>query len=643
MSIAKNTIRFSDVTTTPIKLKYSSSFASSSLASYGITQNKGVNVPVILSGSMLSPNLQHALKYKTIQQLYYKEYISSSLLGTGSAYDPSLQSTAASGSYDNDIRYFPTSSGDQIRFFAIPTRTFGEQIARKTFAWESLDSSTYKIIDDGNGNIVDAFNNYEHVGNILYAQGIVTVTNSNYLYALSDNHFAFSVSVIAPSPTPSITPNVTPSVTPSQTPPISVTPSQTPVQTPSQTPPISVTPSQTPVQTPSQTPPISVTPSLTPSQTPVQTPSQTPPISVTPSVTPSPSTPVYGYLGRATVDAANAIDACTTWTGTRYYYSLKSTVAAITAGDKIYDTYPGTPTNGNGNWIALKDPGTLNTYSMRINSIGNIQTSANACGPDPSVSITPSKTPSVTPSPSPIIYTITSSYSATDCGLACTKYYTDPTTTYYSLTNSFAINTYLYTTSACTTPVNAGYYSQGANCLTVNSSGKITATGVCPQYYFYDMTDCTTSTAKVGRSTTDLATLGTPVAIIGTYNCSLVHTDTGRHTYYEAYDYDLDTKTYVDNCSNAACVAPPAYNTFSLTYNNGDFESNACPGNPHNQGPNNYYTNNTSTIANGTVLYANTSLASGQEVADGYYYYGPSGNYYVVSGGNGILTDQTPC
>jgi hypothetical protein len=193
MSIAKNTIRFSDITTTPIKLKYSSSFASSSLASYGITQNKGVNTPVYISGSMLSPNLQYALKYKTIQQLYYKEYISSSLLGTGSAYNSSLQSTAASGSYDDDNRYILTGSATEIRFFAIPSRIFGEQIARKTFIWESIDNSTYEIIDDGNGNIVDAFNNYEHVGNILYAQGIVTVTNSNYLLALSDNSFSFSV------------------------------------------------------------------------------------------------------------------------------------------------------------------------------------------------------------------------------------------------------------------------------------------------------------------------------------------------------------------------------------------------------------------------------------------------------------------
>jgi len=277
MSIAKNTIRFSDITTTPIKLKYSSSFASSSLASYGITENKGVNVPVILSGSMLSPSLQYALKYKTIQQLYYKEYISSSLLGTGSAYNPSLQSTAASGSYDNDLRYFPTASGDEIRFFAIPTRTFGEQIARKTFTWESTNNSTYKIIDDGNGNIVDAFNNYEHVGNILYAQGIVTVVNANYILALSDNHFTFSVSVIPPSPSISVSPSIsiTPSITPSitQTPSITLTPSVSIGA--SSSPSVSLTPSIT------LTPSISLTPSITPSIT--LSPSLTPSTSLTPS------------------------------------------------------------------------------------------------------------------------------------------------------------------------------------------------------------------------------------------------------------------------------------------------------------------------------------------------------------------------
>jgi hypothetical protein len=194
MSIAKNTIRFSDITTTPIKLKYSQSFASSSLATYGITENKGVyNAVLTPTASATSTTVQNFLRFKTIQQLYYKEYISGSLLGSGSAYDPSWQSTASSGSYDNDNRYFYTGSNAQIRFFAIPTSTFGEQISRKSFVWASTDNTSYKIIDDGNGNIVDAFNSYEHVGNILYAQGIITVTDQNYLYILSDPSFTFSI------------------------------------------------------------------------------------------------------------------------------------------------------------------------------------------------------------------------------------------------------------------------------------------------------------------------------------------------------------------------------------------------------------------------------------------------------------------
>lgn len=193
MSIAKNTIRFSDITTTPIKLKYSSSFVSQSLLDYGITQNKGINVPVITSGSINGTYLQNSLKFRTIKQLYYKDYISGSLLMTGSAYDSSLQSTAASGSYDDDNRYFPTSNASQIRFFSMPSKVFGEQVSRKSFVWASTDGTSYRIIDDGNGNIVDAYRSYEHVGNILYAQGIITVTNSNYLYILSDGSFTFSI------------------------------------------------------------------------------------------------------------------------------------------------------------------------------------------------------------------------------------------------------------------------------------------------------------------------------------------------------------------------------------------------------------------------------------------------------------------
>jgi hypothetical protein len=150
------------------------------------------------------------------------------------------------------------------------------------------------------------------------------------------------------------------------------------------------------------------------------------------------------------------------------------------------------------------------------------------------------------------------------------------------------------------------------------------------------MQDCNTLTAKVGRSSTDLTTLGTPVAVIGTYNCSLVRTDTGRYKYYEAYNYDLDTKSFVYNCSDSSCVAPPAYSQYSLVYNNGDFEGSACPGNAHNHPPYNYYTAQQG-LANGTVLYSDQTLQS--IAADGYYSNGIY-NWYVSSG---VMGDQQPC
>jgi hypothetical protein len=193
MSIAKNTIRFSDITTTPIKLKYSSSFVNTNLAPYGITENKGVDIPVITSGSVSGTTIGNALRFRLMKQLYYNEYISGSLLLTGSAYDSSLQSTAASGSRDEDNRFFPTTNAAQIRFLAAPTRTFGENISRKSFVWTSNDGTSYKIVDDGNGNIEDAFKNYEHVGNIIYPQGIITVTNPNYLFILSNPGFTFTI------------------------------------------------------------------------------------------------------------------------------------------------------------------------------------------------------------------------------------------------------------------------------------------------------------------------------------------------------------------------------------------------------------------------------------------------------------------
>ena len=307
MSSSKNTIRFSDISSAPIKLKYSSSYYSQSLDDVGITINRGFNHPMTVTGSLDN----NALNYELIKQLYYKEYISGSLLGSGSAYDPQWQSTAASGSGDEDSRYFPTGANDQISFFYIPRNQFGEQIARNSLHLLplNLDSTNYHIVDDGNGNLIDTLVGNRKVGNVFYAQGVIVFTDPDYVCIFQDPTFDFFIQAIIPPPSPtpsvSLTPGLSPSFTPSVsiTPSISITPSVTPSVTVSVTPTISVTPSVTftptvtPSITPSFTPTVSVTitPNASLSVTPPVTPTRTPSISVTPTVTPTISvTPTLG-------------------------------------------------------------------------------------------------------------------------------------------------------------------------------------------------------------------------------------------------------------------------------------------------------------------------------------------------------------
>ena len=174
--MSKNTLDRSDISTYPVKLKYSASYASSSAINYGITVNRGIN------GSF-DENGTEFLVYKLAQQLYYNSYITGALYNTASAWNDNLQSTAASGTFDNEFRYFPNSIDDQITVMAMPTTVFGENISRKSLR---ISGATYNLIDDGNGNIIDTNNSNVHVGNVLYSQGIVTITNLDYEYALID-------------------------------------------------------------------------------------------------------------------------------------------------------------------------------------------------------------------------------------------------------------------------------------------------------------------------------------------------------------------------------------------------------------------------------------------------------------------------
>lgn len=171
MSRAKNTIKASDISTTPIKLEYIKNYTSQSFTSYGITINSGSNGTVTITGSV--PQL--TINYRTIRQLYYQNYLTGSLLVSTSSWDWNQQSTACSGSVEYENRYFPTQSNAKITYINIPRTVFGEQIKRSTFTC-SGDGIT--VFDDGNGNLIDSTT---HVGNIIYSQGVIIFTNPTYL------------------------------------------------------------------------------------------------------------------------------------------------------------------------------------------------------------------------------------------------------------------------------------------------------------------------------------------------------------------------------------------------------------------------------------------------------------------------------
>lgn len=180
MGRAKNTINPAEVSTTPIKVRYYATYLTSSFSENGITVLSGSNIPY--SVNLTPSKFSKMLNYRLIKQLYYNYYLSGSIIGSASFWDPWWQSTAASSSGDNTVYYLPTGSNEQIYIFSIPPYKFGEQIAKNTLFISGSDSS-YTIIDDGNGNIIDIANNNENVGNIFYAQGIFTVTNQDYMPA----------------------------------------------------------------------------------------------------------------------------------------------------------------------------------------------------------------------------------------------------------------------------------------------------------------------------------------------------------------------------------------------------------------------------------------------------------------------------
>jgi hypothetical protein len=199
MNNCKKTIKQSDISTTQIKLKYSASYYSSdTLPQFPTCPNdiygyktvassaNGLYGPyntLDLGGSVGAFQDTAVLLYRSIKQRYYQNYLTGSLNNSASCWDWNAQSTACSGSSEYEYRYFPTGSTPTttVGFITIATKKFGEQISRNSFTMKPQTPNNYLIKDDGNGNLIDTINNNKHVGNIIYAHGMIIITNADYV------------------------------------------------------------------------------------------------------------------------------------------------------------------------------------------------------------------------------------------------------------------------------------------------------------------------------------------------------------------------------------------------------------------------------------------------------------------------------
>lgn len=198
MSSAYKTLKQSDITVNPLKVNKTLTYSSCSATDNGVRAYVAQYIPVTESVSLPAK----AVYYNTLINSYYNNWISSSL-STGSLFDDNLQSTAASGTLQNDIRYIINTVGSKIKAITVPQSQYGNALTPRTIKLKPLNQDYY-IIDDGNGNLIDikncitdSFNKSDSeiygdnlyecirtnnvlVGNVIYNQGLLLITNSDY-------------------------------------------------------------------------------------------------------------------------------------------------------------------------------------------------------------------------------------------------------------------------------------------------------------------------------------------------------------------------------------------------------------------------------------------------------------------------------
>jgi hypothetical protein len=89
--------------------------------------------------------------------------------------------------------------------------------------------------------------------------------------------------------------------------------------------------------------------------------------------------PIYTYLGNTNPTFSTLLAACQNYATIRPYYSTKSNLNQIGPTDIIYDSYPGTPTNGGNLWVALTSGGVDPKLGFQIGTNGAVLTSGGDC------------------------------------------------------------------------------------------------------------------------------------------------------------------------------------------------------------------------------------------------------------------------
>ena len=92
---------------------------------------------------------------------------------------------------------------------------------------------------------------------------------------------------------------------------------------------------------------------------------------------------------------------------------MKSSLASIAVSDIFYDAYPSTPTNGGGNWIALKAGGVGDAYSFQINASGVVTAVGGNCSGGTTTTTTAAPTTTTTTTAAPTTTTTTTSAGTT--------------------------------------------------------------------------------------------------------------------------------------------------------------------------------------------------------------------------------------